>query len=242
MKLTLAMVCIVLLGAACAAAPGKAMADSYEEGRAALLRGDYATAWTIWKRSAGRGEAGGENGMGILYNFGDGVPQDIDKAIQWYQRAVDQGFPKAEYNLGMIYESDQWGRANHAEAMRLLESAAKNGFAPAQFELGEIYHDGRGVPRDDAKALSYYRMAADRHFGYAQDAIGYMYMEGDGVAKDRVAAYAWFALAADSKDDPARGIAAGDLEFITGQMSAAEIDAARQRVESCRQPELENCP
>lgn len=235
----------LLVVAVCCAVTGIALADPYNpyaDGKAALLKGDYATALKIWRPMAERGDPAGENGLGYLYNCGCGVPQDIDKAIEWYRRAIDQGFIKAEYNLGVLHASARWGRADPAEALHWLREAAQHGFGPADFELGEIYHDGRGVPRDAAKALAYYRVAAAQQFAQAQDVIGYMYAGGDGVKQDRVAAYAWFALAAANTDDPGHQMAKGDLMWIRGQLSLAEIDVAQKRANRCRESAFTDCP
>ena len=32
---------------------------------------------------------------------GDGVTQDYEKAVQWYQKAADQGHAEAQYNIGV---------------------------------------------------------------------------------------------------------------------------------------------
>ena len=33
--------------------------------------------------------------LGTLYNFGDGVEEDIDEALKWYRKSADQGYEKA---------------------------------------------------------------------------------------------------------------------------------------------------
>lgn len=43
------------------------------------------------KDLADKGDAYGELRMGLRYHDGDGVPQDLDKAREWLQKAADQG-------------------------------------------------------------------------------------------------------------------------------------------------------
>jgi hypothetical protein len=38
-----------------------------------------------------------------MYDNGQGVPQDYKQALQWYQRAAEQGHASAQYNLGVMY-------------------------------------------------------------------------------------------------------------------------------------------
>ena len=39
------------------------------------------------------------NGMGVIYNEGDGVPRDARVARQWYEKAATLGNPEAQLNL-----------------------------------------------------------------------------------------------------------------------------------------------
>ena len=38
-----------------------------------------------------------------MYNNGNGVPQDYEEAVRWYQLAAEQGHSKAQGNLGAMY-------------------------------------------------------------------------------------------------------------------------------------------
>ena len=38
-----------------------------------------------------------------MYEKGQGVDQDYIKAVEWYQRAAEQGVADAQYNLGNMY-------------------------------------------------------------------------------------------------------------------------------------------
>eukprot|EP00952_Eustigmatos_sp_NYUAD-ZCMA_P004939 21643-Eustigmatos_ZCMA.PRE.1 len=42
--------------------------------------------------------------LGVSYYDGDGVPQDWEKAVKFYQMAADKGSIEAVFNLGVIYE------------------------------------------------------------------------------------------------------------------------------------------
>ncbi len=40
-----------------------------------------------------------------MYRFGQGVPQDFAKALQWYRKAAEKGYAKAQYYLGLTYQT-----------------------------------------------------------------------------------------------------------------------------------------
>ena len=42
--------------------------------------------------------------LGVMYDNGDGVPQDYKEAVKWYRLAAEQGDASAQYNLGLMYE------------------------------------------------------------------------------------------------------------------------------------------
>jgi len=48
----------------------------------------------------------GADDLGLLYTHGgDGLPQDYDKAIDWFRKAADKDDPDAKYDLGWAYEA-----------------------------------------------------------------------------------------------------------------------------------------
>lgn len=45
--------------------------------------------------------------MGVSYYQGVALPQDYEKAVEWYQKAANQGFSDAQYNLGLMFEEGE---------------------------------------------------------------------------------------------------------------------------------------
>ena len=37
----------------------------------------------------------------VMYDNGEGVPQDYAEAVKWYRLAAEQGDARAQYNLGL---------------------------------------------------------------------------------------------------------------------------------------------
>ena len=52
---------------------------------------------------AEQGDAEAQISLGIMYDYGRGVPEDDTEAVKWYRKAAEQGVAKAQYNLGVMY-------------------------------------------------------------------------------------------------------------------------------------------
>ena len=50
-----------------------------------------------------KGYADAQSNLGIMYDNGNGVPENDAEAVKWYRKAADQGNAKAQYNLGVMY-------------------------------------------------------------------------------------------------------------------------------------------
>lgn len=74
-------------------------ASQYEQGSAAHNRGDYATAYRLWRPLAEQGLAEAQSGLGAMYANGHGVTQDYAAAVAWYRYAADNGHAGAKYFL-----------------------------------------------------------------------------------------------------------------------------------------------
>ena len=72
-----------LLGNPCLAWPDDAF-DASE-------RGGYATAFYLWNQKAAQGDAEAQYNLGLMYDKGEGVPEDDAEAVRWYQKAAAQG-------------------------------------------------------------------------------------------------------------------------------------------------------
>ncbi len=63
-------------------------AGPLEDGVAAYVRGDYETAYRLWRPLADQGNATARHNLGILYEDGEGVPQDYVQAHMWSDLAA----------------------------------------------------------------------------------------------------------------------------------------------------------
>jgi hypothetical protein len=88
---------------------GSANAAPMEDGQTAYNSGDYATALLLWRPLAEQGNARAQNNLGVMYENGKGVSQNINEAVKWYRLAAEQGYAGAQNNLGLIYAIGRGG-------------------------------------------------------------------------------------------------------------------------------------
>jgi len=116
-KLTLAalLVGLALFGQACA--------GPLEQARTAYEQRDYATALRLFRPLADQGNAVAQNGLGIMYSNGDGVPRDASEAAKWYRLAAEQGNTVAQYSLAYLYVTGQGVPEDYVQAHKWYDLA-----------------------------------------------------------------------------------------------------------------------
>lgn len=108
---------------------------------------------------ANAGEPNYQNYLGSLYQFGEGVEQNNNAAISWYQKAADQGFPLAKVNLGYMYDEAQGVEQDKEKAVSLYMEAAELGEPRGMLNLGEMYRKGDHVEQSNEKAYMWLDLA-----------------------------------------------------------------------------------
>jgi len=134
-------------------------AADFNEGMKAIDRGDYATALRIFRQFADQGIAKAQYNLGVMYDKGQGVPQDYKEAVKLYRKAADQGIAKAQYNLGVMYDKGHGVPQDYKEAVKWYRKAADQGIDVAQSNLGLMYENGQGVPQDYVQAHMWFNLA-----------------------------------------------------------------------------------
>jgi TPR repeat protein len=73
-----------------------------------------------------------------MYCTGQGVPQDLPKAVTWYELAAKLGNPLAQYNLAVMATKGQGCAPDRDKALCFFKSAAEQGLPAAQIALREF--------------------------------------------------------------------------------------------------------
>lgn len=168
---------------------------SWDDGVAAHRKGNYATALQVFRPLAEQGDVRAQYNLGLMFEKGQGIPQDDKEAATWYMKAAYQGFMHAQYNLGVMYENGRGVPRDYKEAVRWHRHAAEQGYVLAQYNLGGLYMRGLGVPQDHHEAMKLFVRAAEQGESNAQNNLGAIYGNGLGVPKDYVQAQKWFYIA-----------------------------------------------
>ena len=109
--------------------------------------------------AAKQGEAYAQYNLGVMYEYGEGVPENDTEAVRWYRKAADQGLSSAQYNLGVMLDLGNGVPENDTEAVKWFRKAADQGHAKAQSNLGVMYATGEGVPENNIRAYVWLSMA-----------------------------------------------------------------------------------
>ena len=129
--------------------------------------------------------------MGIRYQNGWGVKQDIKTAVDWFRKAAKAGDGEALCDLGYLYDrnGDLLGVSSKEEAQRkafeCYEKSATTGNVRALANLGYNYDKGSGCIADTAKAIAAYEKCVllDPKFERAHNNLGAIYERLTGKAK-----------------------------------------------------------
>ena len=114
---------------------------------------------TVQER-AKAGNAMAQYNLGLMYDKGEGVPQDKAEAVKWYRKAAEQGDADAQVNLGFMYGNGDGVPQDDTEALKWHRKSAEQGHGFAQNNLATMYRLGDGVPEDYTKAYMFYNLAA----------------------------------------------------------------------------------
>lgn len=177
---------------------------TFEAGRVATARKDYAEARRLYEKAAVAGYAMAMNNIGALYEGGEGVARNYDEAARWYGKAAAAGEPIAMVDLGLQYEIGHGVPRDCAEARRLYETAVKAGVPSAMNNLGLMYLYGKGIAPDYAQARRLFEQGAALGEPSTMNDLGVIYREGHGVRRDDRIARQWFEKAAALGDPQAK--------------------------------------
>jgi TPR repeat protein len=148
-----------------------AFSADFQKGVTAYESGDYATALREWYPLAEQGSAGAQFNLGVMYEKGQGVPQDDKTAVKYYRLAAEQGDAVAQFNLGVTYYVGQGVLQDYKTALKWYRLAAEQGYASAQYNLGWMYDNGTGVLQDYKTAVKWYRLATEQGHASAQSSL-----------------------------------------------------------------------
>ena len=153
----------------------------------------------FYQKAVDKGSSYGYYGLGTLYETGYGVDKDVQKAIELYQKAADEGYYLACRRVGDTYRPDT-GIAE-SDSGKMVEWYGKEAAGGFSYSLGAVYMGGLGVEADPAKAREIFQNAldeGDRSAAMCMCGLVLMNANGIGQDKDKEAAIDWCYKAIDA--------------------------------------------
>jgi len=94
------------------------------------------------------------------YKLGRGTPQDLPRALDYFQRAADAGSGSALIELSEAYQVGSGVEPDPKKAVAYLERAVERGIVGAYVDLGRFYLSGFGGRIDPERAVVNFARAA----------------------------------------------------------------------------------
>ena len=186
---------------------GSSACADYVEAKKFYDNQNYTDAFNEVISSAEAGDPDSLNLLGILYLNGLGVDENVDAAVEYFEKAIEKKSFKAYLNLASIYKSNKWGRLDNKKAeillLRAIESSEKEVSAQAAFDLGLLYYFEPSLQINELKALDYLRRAAKQDHVLAMLALGHL-------SKSESEQFLWYEKASNFNDPEA--------QFLVGSM------------------------
>ena len=128
---------------------------------AQVLPGNLTQAARAYGLGAMLGNGNAADNLARLQLRGEGVPKDVEAAVDLLAQATSMGSPHAPYHLAETYLQDTATGGGAEKAALLLRLAARRGFLRAHATLAGLYRSGQGVPHDPETALVHGLLAGD---------------------------------------------------------------------------------
>ncbi len=110
-----------------------------------------------FKTSCEGGDMEGCDYLGLMYDAGTGVPQDMAKAIALYRKACNGGSSGGCFSLGNCYDGGRGVAPDKTQAVAFFSKACDGGDKISCSVTGTMYEKGSGIVQDTAKAIAAYR-------------------------------------------------------------------------------------
>ncbi len=151
----------------------------------------------LLQREANAGNSEAQFQLGRLYDIGEKLERDRQKAITWYTSAANQGHAESEYRLAVAYLYGVGVAKNVGIGESWLTKAAQQNH-PVAKDMLPIYLANRSANMSTSIALSWYLEKVANGNPEGQFGIGNMYENGWGLNANSAEAKKWYTAARTS--------------------------------------------
>jgi len=175
------------------------------------------------------GRADALHNMANCYQYGAGLPKDLEKARALYRRAAEGGFRQSICAYGNMLVTGDGGPQDIAEGVRLCRYSAEAGDANAQTDYGGFLLMGVGGARNPAAARALFERAAAQKQRNAAFLLAQIYQSGDGIEASEERAREWYAKSYEwGRPDAAHQVALSHVRSGYGQQDGQTLVIAPQ--------------
>lgn len=200
------------------------------KGYAEFKMAHYDNARKIWQALAEHGNAEASFNLGVLYEDGLGVNQDLALALLHYETAAISGSFKAQYRLGLLYFVGKTVPEDKAKAKHWLTKAAAEGDTDS-IDMLKILNGASSSKRDEdfllaetahasgeyIQAASIWQRLSNDNDIVSRTRLAWLYEKGLGVKRDLTKAAKLFRQSAVDGDADAQYALAVMLQTGKGQ-------------------------
>ncbi len=205
--------------------------------------GNYTAAFELFQRAAELGHALSMRNLCILYEQGQGVPLNREKAFHWALAAAEHGEASLYAVLGAKYmdgdgtaqdldQAEFWAnkalQANEdvEQANSVLATVKQRRTTDSPELADQLCRQALELYRqsDFTNALSLFQRSAEAGCAAAMNNLSVMYGNGYGVAKDLTEAFRWMKAAAEHGFAPSYSALA--IAYYNGEGIAKNLDQA----------------
>ena len=123
-------------------------------------RADFREATALLEASAKQEAKEALYYLGLMHEYGKGVPQDHLKAYGYYRQSANQGYVQALYNLALMVAYGRGVNQDYKEAYTMFRDGAGRNHAPSMYYCGVFSLYGHGIDVDYSQALLWFQQAA----------------------------------------------------------------------------------
>ncbi len=124
--------------------------------------GKYNLAIPLYKQAVKDDDGFAQINLAIMYEKGQGVEKNYQKAMELLQQASENGYIRAINNIGDMYENGYGVPVDYAKAKEYYLQAVAYDESSGYFSMGQLYKLGRGVKKDLKKATEWYQQACNK--------------------------------------------------------------------------------
>ena len=191
--------------------------EFFQRGIQLYSKGDYAGAFPWFEKAAQLGDPQSQFILGNMYDFGESVSVNDEKAYYWYLKAAEQNHVDALFNVGVFYERGRFVKQDIEKAVYYYRKAARLGskralqasreieafLARKYFEWADDYY----VEGKTEQAIPLFEKSGQYGSHQAYYNLGVIFAKGEGgVKSDMARAKAYFEKSAGMGDSLSKEI------------------------------------